>query len=74
MEIHKDKITTDFQTNKHLIEIYTDVTNKKLRNQLAGYLVREKKKSGRVISHPKLIKGIKKDTRRVKTSIDEFIQ
>ncbi len=35
-----DEFTTDFETNKRLVEQFTDVTSKKVRNRIAGYCVR----------------------------------
>ncbi len=37
---YPDEFTTDFETNKRLVEQYTDLRAKKLRNRIAGYLVR----------------------------------
>ncbi len=37
---YPDEFTTDFETNKRLVEQYTDVDSKKVRNRIAGYLVR----------------------------------
>ena len=35
-----DDLTVDFETNKRLVEQYSDVASKKVRNRIAGYLVR----------------------------------
>ncbi len=43
MQIHKEKIKEDFNDNKKLVEENTDVTSKKLRNVIAGYLTRLKR-------------------------------
>ncbi len=40
MQYYADEFTTDFETNKRLVEQYTDVKSKKVRNRIAGYLVR----------------------------------
>lgn len=40
---HKAKITTDFEHNKSLLPDFADIKNKKMRNSIAGYLVRLKK-------------------------------
>ncbi|MFW9909734.1 MAG: 30S ribosomal protein S17e [Candidatus Thorarchaeota archaeon] len=40
LQSYADEFTTDFETNKRLVEQYTDVTSKKVRNRIAGYLVR----------------------------------
>ncbi|MBD3407098.1 MAG: 30S ribosomal protein S17e [Candidatus Lokiarchaeota archaeon] len=37
---YPDEFTVDFETNKRLVEQYTDVKSKIVRNRLAGYLVR----------------------------------
>jgi small subunit ribosomal protein S17e len=37
---YPDEFTADFETNKRLVEQYTDVKTKKVRNRIAGYLVR----------------------------------
>jgi len=41
---HEDKFTTDYEDNKKLTSQLTDVSSKKLRNTIAGYLTRLKKK------------------------------
>ena len=40
MQHYPDEFTADFETNKRLVEQYTDVKTKKVRNRIAGYLVR----------------------------------
>jgi small subunit ribosomal protein S17e len=40
---HSDKFTTDFSQNKILMAQYTDVSSKKLRNVIAGYMTRLKR-------------------------------
>jgi small subunit ribosomal protein S17e len=35
-----NRFTTDFQVNKELVDALTDVSSTKLRNRVAGYLVR----------------------------------
>lgn len=37
---YPDTFTSDFETNKRLVEQLTDVNTKKVRNRIAGYLVR----------------------------------
>lgn len=37
---YPDKFTGDFETNKELVEKYTTVQTKRLRNMLAGYVTR----------------------------------
>ncbi len=41
---HPDKFTNDFEQNKKLVEELTIITSKKLRNTIAGYITRMKKK------------------------------
>lgn len=38
--LYPDTFTDDFETNKRLVEQLTDVKAKKVRNRIAGYLVR----------------------------------
>ncbi len=40
MQYYPDDFTDDFETNKRLVEQYTDVQTKTVRNRIAGYLVR----------------------------------
>ncbi len=40
LQFYPDEFTTDFETNKRLVEQYTSVKTKKVRNRIAGYLVR----------------------------------
>ncbi len=40
MQYYEDEFTTDFETNKRLVEQYTDVKAKSVRNRIAGYMVR----------------------------------
>ena len=35
-----DKFTTDFQSNKEVLESVADIRSKKLRNRIAGYVTR----------------------------------
>ena len=41
---HGDRVGTDFSGNKKVVNNLTDVSSKKLRNTIAGYLTRLKKK------------------------------
>jgi len=41
LEKHKGKFTMDFKKNKELVEEFTDVSSRKLRNVIAGYLTRQ---------------------------------
>jgi len=43
--MHGDKFTPDFEQNKQLVGRYTQVASKKLRNIVAGYMTRLKKKA-----------------------------
>ena len=38
-QLYPNTFTTDFETNKRLVEQLTDVEAKKVRNRIAGYLV-----------------------------------
>jgi len=38
VERFPDKFTTDFETNKKLVESLTNISSKKLRNRVAGYI------------------------------------
>jgi small subunit ribosomal protein S17e len=38
--LYPDTFTDDFESNKRLVEQLTDVKAKKVRNRVAGYLVR----------------------------------
>jgi small subunit ribosomal protein S17e len=40
LALYPDTFTDDFETNKRLVEQLTDVKTKKVRNRIAGYLVR----------------------------------
>lgn len=44
LKMHGDKFTTDFEQNKKLTDSYATLTSKKLRNVIAGYMTRLKKK------------------------------
>ena len=44
LKMHGDKFTTDFERNKKLTDSYTILTSKKLRNVIAGYMTRLKRK------------------------------
>ncbi len=39
-ELHQNKVTTDYNSNKELVKANVYVKSKKLRNQIAGYLTR----------------------------------
>lgn len=40
LQLYPDTFTEDFESNKRLVEQLTDVKTKKVRNRIAGYLVR----------------------------------
>ena len=40
VERFPDKFTTDFETNKKLVESLTNISSAKLRNRVAGYTIR----------------------------------
>ncbi len=44
LDAHRDKFTTEFTQNKALVEQYANVPSKKIRNIIAGYATRLKKK------------------------------
>ena len=43
-EKYPDEFNTDFENNKRKVEELTDVPTRKMRNKIAGYLVRYYKK------------------------------
>ena len=38
VEHFPDKFTTDFENNKKLVDTFTNISSKKLRNRVAGYI------------------------------------
>jgi small subunit ribosomal protein S17e len=40
IETHQGKFTTDFDENKKLVEEFSTVSTKHLRNKIAGYVTR----------------------------------
>ncbi len=44
MEKHKEEFKEDFEENKKLVGKFTDTTNKKLRNTIAGHITKLMKK------------------------------
>lgn len=66
MKRYSDVITTDFDINKEIVEQFTEVKSKKLRNKIAGRLVVEKKNENRVIVPPRNIKAIRNKRRKEK--------
>ena len=61
-----DIITTDFYINKEILNKYCIVGSKKLRNRLAGYLVRAKINENRIIIPPRVGKKIRSKKNIVK--------
>ena len=43
-EEHGQEFTTDFEKNKELVKKYVDIKSKKLRNVVAGYITRLKRR------------------------------
>lgn len=46
MDEQGENFTTEFDKNKGLVNEYTDVQSKKIRNIIAGYITRLKKSGG----------------------------
>jgi small subunit ribosomal protein S17e len=44
LEKHRDKLSTEFEDNKKLVAALMEGTSKKLRNVIAGYVTRLKKR------------------------------
>ncbi len=44
LQMHGDKFVTDFDQNKKITNQHTEIQSKKLRNIIAGYMTRLKKK------------------------------
>jgi small subunit ribosomal protein S17e len=40
LQYYEEEFTVDFETNKRLVEQYTDIKTKRVRNMVAGYIVR----------------------------------
>ena len=40
VERFPDKFTTDFESNKKLVDAFTNISSTKLRNRVAGYITR----------------------------------
>lgn len=40
---NSEMFTTDFETNKEVVETLTDVESRRVRNRIAGYVTRRKK-------------------------------
>ncbi len=48
MEKYSDQFSKDFEYNKHKVEELLDIPSKKLRNVIAGYVTKLKKKEERI--------------------------
>ena len=48
VERFPDKFTTDFETNKKLVESLTNISSKKLRNRVAGYITQLQNQKNRI--------------------------
>jgi len=46
LEAYGDNFTSDFSENKGLVRNYADIKSKKLRNIIAGYMTRLKRRAG----------------------------
>lgn len=44
MDEHQEKFTTEFEKNKAIVEQHANIPSKKIRNVIAGYATRLKKK------------------------------
>ena len=51
IERYPDQFTSDFDENKTLVERFTDVDNKKMRNWIAGYITRYKQRKAVSYTH-----------------------
>ncbi len=40
LELYPDKFTTDFEHNKCMVQELTNITSKRVRNRVAGYITR----------------------------------
>jgi len=57
VERFPDKFTTDFENNKKLVESLTNISSKKLRNRVAGYVtqLQNQKKQNKLTTEQKEI-------------------
>ncbi len=57
VERFPDKFTTDFENNKKLVESLTNISSKKLRNRVAGYItqLQNQKKQNKLTTEQKEI-------------------
>lgn len=40
IRLHRDEFTTEFESNKKIVEQFIQVSSKKIRNIIAGYVTR----------------------------------
>jgi len=40
LELYPDKFTADFEHNRRMVQELTNITSKRLRNRIAGYITR----------------------------------
>ena len=57
VERFPDKFTTDFENNKKLVDTFTNISSKKLRNRVAGYIthLQKQKKQNNLTTEQKEI-------------------
>jgi small subunit ribosomal protein S17e len=57
VERFPEKFTTDFENNKKLVESITNISSKKLRNKVAGYItqLQDQKKQNKLTTEQKEI-------------------
>jgi small subunit ribosomal protein S17e len=57
VERFPEKFTTDFENNKKLVESLTNISSKKLRNKVAGYItqLQDQKKQNKLTTEQKEI-------------------
>ncbi|HFC49141.1 MAG TPA: 30S ribosomal protein S17e [Thermofilum sp.] len=48
VEMYPDRFTIDFEENKKAVMELTDITSKRIRNQVAGYITRLMKQRERI--------------------------
>jgi small subunit ribosomal protein S17e len=59
VERFPDKFTTDFESNKKLVDTFTNISSKKLRNRVAGYItqLQKQKKQNKLTNEPRARKN-----------------
>ena len=66
---YPDRVTTNFELNKILVDEISDVSTHKLRNRIAGMLVVIKKKENKILIPPKKDKKPKQKKKRNKRNM-----